>query len=225
MKSLLYKELKLCMHPLIYLFVFIFPLMALIPSYPIAISFIYICTSYPILFLGANKGQQSNDIYFSSLLPVRRKDIVKARMILLSIIQVISMLLLVAIASIGSLYKDDLLVQEGASISDVGFTFNQMGAVIAFVLVGYSLYDLIFVTCFYKNGRAIVLPSLLGMFTFIIELCLTTIVLPAMFKDFFNFFTNVIVQVVSVLISLSIYFLLHCLTYRRASKLFERVDF
>ena len=62
MKALLYKEFKLAMHPVCYFFIFAFPLMVLIPSYPLAIGFIYVLTCYPILFLGANKGQQSNDL-------------------------------------------------------------------------------------------------------------------------------------------------------------------
>ena len=128
MKSLLYKEFKLAMHPLIYIFVFVFPLMALIPSYPIVISFIYVCSCYPILFLGANKGQQSNDIYFSCLLPVRRKDIVKARLFLLSIIQLISIVLVTIYGAIGSLYKEDILIEAGDKISDVGFGFGQIGS-------------------------------------------------------------------------------------------------
>ena len=148
MKSLLYKEFKLAMHPLIYVFVFLFPLMALIPTYPIVISFIYVCTCYPILFLGANKGQQSNDIYFSCLLPIRRKDIVKVRLFLLSIIQLISIVLVTIYGAIGSLYKEDILIEAGDKISDVGFGFGQIGSVIGFVLLCFSIYDLIFVTCF-----------------------------------------------------------------------------
>ena len=62
MKALLYKEFKLAMHPICYVFIAMFPLMILIPSYPIAIGFLYVLTCYPILFLGANKGQQSNDL-------------------------------------------------------------------------------------------------------------------------------------------------------------------
>ena len=79
MKALLYKELKLAMHPICYVFIALFPFMILIPSYPIAIGFLYVLTCYPILFLGANKGQQSNDLLYSTLLPIRKKDIVKAR--------------------------------------------------------------------------------------------------------------------------------------------------
>lgn len=225
MKSLLYKELKLAMHPLIYIFVFVFPLMALIPSYPIVISFIYVCSCYPILFLGANKGQQSNDIYFSCLLPVRRKDIVKARLFLLSIIQLISIVLVTIYGAIGSLYKEDILIEAGNKISDVGFGFGQIGSVIGFVLLCFSIYDLIFVTCFYKSGRAIVSSTLLGMLGFMILLCITTLLLPIAITSYFNFFSNLYVQTASILIGLAIYILFHYLTYIRASNLFEKVDF
>ena len=225
MKSLLYKEFKLAMHPLIYIFVFVFPLMALIPNYPIVISFIYVCTCYPILFLGANKGQQSNDIYFSCLLPVRRKDIVKVRLFLLSIIQLISIVLVTIYGAIGSLYKEDILIEAGDKISDVGFGFGQIGSVIGFVLLCFSIYDLIFVTCFYKSGRAIVSSTLLGMLGFMILLCITTLLLPISITSYFIFFSNLYVQIASILIGLAIYILFHYLTYIRASNLFEKVDF
>ena len=65
--------MRLSMHPICYIFIALFPLMFLIPSYPLGIGFIYVLTCYPILFLGANKGQQSNDLLYSTLLPVRKK--------------------------------------------------------------------------------------------------------------------------------------------------------
>ena len=89
MKALIYKEMRLSMHPICYIFVALFPLMILIPSYPLGIGFIYILACYPILFLGANKGQQSNDLLYSTLLPVRKKDIVLARIITVIIITLI----------------------------------------------------------------------------------------------------------------------------------------
>ena len=51
MKALLYKEFRLAMHPICYLFIVLFPFMLLIPSYPVAIGFIYVLVCYPILFL------------------------------------------------------------------------------------------------------------------------------------------------------------------------------
>ena len=93
MKALLYKEFKLAMHPICYVFLLAFPAMILIPNYPIGIGFIYLMSCYPILFLGANKGQQSNDLLFSTLMPVRKKDIVLARIITVLSLQAAYMLL------------------------------------------------------------------------------------------------------------------------------------
>ena len=103
MKALLYKEFRLAMHPICYLFIFLFPFMILIPNYPLAISFIYILSTYPILFLGANKGQQSNDLLYSTLMPVRKKDIVLARIITVITIQVVSILIQAALVPLAIL--------------------------------------------------------------------------------------------------------------------------
>ena len=158
-------------------------------------------------------------------MPVRRKDIVKVRLFLLSIIQLISIVLVTIYGAIGSLYKEDILIEAGDKISDVGFGFGQIGSVIGFVLLCFSIYDLIFVTCFYKSGRAIVSSTLLGMLGFMILLCITTLLLPISITSYFNFFSNLYVQIASILIGLAIYILFHYLTYIRASNLFEKVDF
>ena len=57
MKNLLYKEFKLVFHVSIALIIILFPMMALIPSYPRFIGFMYIIVIYPLIFLGVNKGQ------------------------------------------------------------------------------------------------------------------------------------------------------------------------
>ena len=105
MKALLYKEFRLAMHPICYLFVCMFPLMILIPSYPLGIGFIYILACYPILFLGANKGQQSNDLLYSVLLPVRKKDIVLARIITVILMQATFMVLISAFYPLARLFN------------------------------------------------------------------------------------------------------------------------
>ena len=97
MKALIYKELKLAMHPICYVFIVLFPFMILIPSYPLGIGFIYVLTCYPILFLGANKGQQSNDLLYSTLLPVRKKDIVLARILTVIFMQLAFVLIMSAL--------------------------------------------------------------------------------------------------------------------------------
>ena len=94
MKALIYKEFKLAMHPICYVFIFLFPFLILIPSYPLAIGFIYVLTCYPILFLGANKGQQSNDLLYSVLLPIRKKDVVLVRIFTVLFMQIVFMVMM-----------------------------------------------------------------------------------------------------------------------------------
>ena len=104
MKALIYKELKLAMHPICYVFIVLFPFMILIPSYPLGIGFIYVLTCYPILFLGANKGQQSNDLLYSTLLPVRKKDIVLARIMTVILMQITFIVCMIIKINIGNIY-------------------------------------------------------------------------------------------------------------------------
>ena len=78
MKNLIYKELKLSINPLFYLVTLLGSLI-LIPNwvYFIAISYL-LYIAVPNIFT-TNKAQ--NDIAFSTLLPVRKRDVVGARII------------------------------------------------------------------------------------------------------------------------------------------------
>ena len=149
MKALVYKELKLAMHPICYLFICIFPLMILIPSYPIAIGFIYVLTCYPILFLGANKGQQSNDLLYSTLLPVRKKDIVMARIITVALMQ------FSFIAIMSCLYPLALYINKVIPDSEIpGIGLNGYVSILAIAIIGFAIADLIFFPIYYKNGKS-----------------------------------------------------------------------
>lgn len=225
MKNLIFKELKLSMHPLIFIFVVVFPLMVLIPSYPLFISFIYICTGYPILFLGTQKGQQSNDILYSCLLPIRKKDVIKARMITLLLIQLGTMLIMAALAPIAYSYRVANPL-EGTTPSDVGFSLNGLISLYGFVLVAFSVYDYIYLTCFYKNGRSVLFPTFFGLAVFILFLTVTTIVFPLVFPGYYDFFCNVDfgVQLLYLLVGIVVYALIHYAAYKKASYSFDRVD-
>ncbi|MDY6392696.1 MAG: ABC-2 transporter permease [Bacilli bacterium] len=173
MAALLYKEFRLSMHPICYVFVAVFPFMILIPSYPIAISFIYILAAYPILFLGANKGQQSNDLLYSTLLPVRKKDIVLARIFTVLLMQLASMAIMSALVPLA------LLIRNSATGStDPGLGIDGFVSVLAIALFGYAIADLIFFPIYYKHGKSIVMSTLLMILGFIVYLALFTIIIP-----------------------------------------------
>lgn len=231
MKALIFKELRLSMHPICYVFIALFPLMLLIPNYPIAISFLYVLTAYPILFLGANKGQQSNDLLFSVLLPVRKKDIVLARIITVTGMQVVFILLNAALLPLAFFIKQTVLTLDPslATPEVPGIGLEGFVSVLAIVIVGYSIADLIYFSIYYKNGRSIVLSTLLMILGFVVYICVFTIIFPYLpgFEGYLYFLTDMglHIQFILLIASIIISVLLHYLTYKVASKKLEKVDF
>lgn len=227
MKALLYKEFKLAMHPVCYIFIFVFPLMILIPNYPLAIGFIYVLAAYPILFLGANKGQQSNDLLFSTLLPVRKKDIVRARMITTSLMQLIFILIQSILVPIAIAISKSLEGKEKAP-EIPGLGFDAFVSVLGFAILGYAIADLIFFPIYYKKGKSIVMSTLLQIFGFAAFLAIFTIVIPYVpgTQGYVDFFTNNLgIQFAFLAVALAIYAVIHYFIYKISSKRLENVDF
>ena len=226
MKALLYKEFKLAMHPICYLFIALFPFMILIPGYPLAIGFIYVLSCYPILFLGANKGQQSNDLLFSTLLPVRKKDIVFARIITVIFMQVAFMAIMSLLFPIAYNVTGNIVDEEtGKVLQNAGFTLNCYVLVLAIALVGYAFADLIFFPIYYKHGKSIVASTLLTILGFVIYIGVTTIALPYIIGVEVCNSIPLWIQFVALAGAIVLSALIHFLVYKVSAKLLERVDF
>ncbi len=234
MKALIYKEFKLAMHPVCYVFIALFPLMILIPKYPIAVGFIYIFTTYPILFLGANKGQQSNDLLYSTLLPVRKKDIVLARILTVIIMQVSFILLMTAFYP-GAIAINNAIIrsveeakQAGKAVEDMtipGLGLNSYVLMLAIAISGYAVADFVYFTIYYKKGKSILLPTLLAILGFATYICLVTIGLPYIPGLEFLNSIHIGIQFAVLGVALLFSFGMHFITYLVASKRFEKVDF
>ena len=221
MKALIYKELKLAMHPICYVFIAAFPLMILIPSYPLGIGFIYILACYPILFLGANKGQQSNDLLYSTLLPVRKKDIVLARIITVLLMQASFMIILSALYPLAR-FINELMKGE---VTTPGLGLDSYVLLLSFAIIGYALADLIFFPIYYKKGKSIVMSTLFTIIGFVIYIGITTIGLPYIPGLEILNHLHIGIQFGIFAISLLITFALHFAVYIISSKRLEKVDF
>ncbi len=227
MKALIYKELKLSMHPICYIFIVLFPLMLLIPSYPLGIGFIYVLTCYPILFLGANKGQQSNDLLYSTLLPVRKKDIVMARIITVILMQV------AFIAITSALYPLARIINFYAAQSSEnpekyvipGLGLDSYVLLIAIAIIGYAIADLIFFPIYYKKGKSIVMSTLFTILGFVVYIVAFTIGLP--YIPGLEILNNlhIGIQLGALGGALLISFIFHLVVYKVSSKRLEMVDF
>ena len=231
MKALLYKEFKLAMHPICYIFVFVFPFMVLIPSYPIAIGFIYVLTCYPILFLGANKGQQSNDLLYSTLLPVRKKDIVLARILTVAIMQATFILVMSALVPLAFLIQESIVATspENATPEIPGLGLEGFVSVLGIAIIGYAIADLIFFPIYYKHGKSIVMSTLLTILGFVTYIIVFTVVIPYIkglegYKTFLCD-SGLGYQFIVLGVALLIYAVAHILVYKISAKRLEKVDF
>ena len=229
MKALLYKEFKLAMHPICYIFISIFPFMVLIPSYPLAIGFIYVLSCYPILFLGANKGQQSNDLLYSTLLPIRKKDIVLARIMTVAIMQFAFIAIMSALVPLTMYLQTIIKADDGSQLTNPGISINGYVSLLGIVLIGFSIADLIFFPIYYKNGKSIVMSTLMTILGFVVYLLIFTIAIPYIPGcEWYNKFlcdSGLGVQFIILGVALVIYVFMHYLVYRISAKRLEKVDF
>lgn len=159
MKHLLYKEFKLAVPLLSYLLIILLAMSALSPAFPSFVPLMYMGASYTFLFIGMNKTTTTNDLYYTCTLPIRRQDVVKARIATLTIIQFVEIALVFAFMSVATF----LFISESNSSMQVSLNMRQPIVLLACYLISYSVYDLIYLPWFYRNGKSIIANMLVGM--------------------------------------------------------------
>ncbi len=219
--------MRLSMHPICYIFIILFPFMFLIPSYPLGIGFIYVLTCYPILFLGANKGQQSNDLLYSTLLPVRKKDIVMARILTVIFMQIAFILVMTALYPVARIINN-AIAQSAENPSEYmipGLGLDSYVLLVAIALIGYAIADIIFFPIYYKHGKSIVMSTLFTILGFVVYIGVFTIGLP--FIPGLGFLNNLHLGIQFAILGAAILisFGLHVVVYKVSSKRLEMVDF
>lgn len=149
MKHLLYKEFKLAMHPTMYIFLLL-SIMVLIPSYPYYVAFMYICLGMYFTFL---QGRETNDLFFTATLPVRKKDVVTARVWVVCLFQ-----LAMVVVSLPFAILSVHINPQGHNAA--GMELN--AAFYGLVLFMFGGFNLCFLPAFYKTGRKVGKPLLYG---------------------------------------------------------------
>ena len=154
MRNLLMKELKLSASPLTYLFI-LFGFMFLIPGYPILCSAFFVTLG---IFYSFQSAREANDIVYSALLPIAKKDVVKAKYIFVCVIEACAFLLM----ALSALLRMTVLSGSAAYRENALMNANPFALGCALVLFG--LFNWIFVAGFfktaYKFGRPFVLYAI-----------------------------------------------------------------
>lgn len=148
MNNLIYKEFKLAVHPTSYIFLGL-SLMLLIPNYPYYVVFFYQTLGIFFTFLNGNT---TNDVFFTALLPIRKRDAVKARLVTVVIFELLQLLVSIPVA----LLRNLLIPAENAA----GMEANL--ALFGLVLAMFGVFNRVFLPAFYKTAYKTGTPFLLA---------------------------------------------------------------
>lgn len=139
MKTLLYKQLRLVCHPMTPVFC-LFGGMILIPNYPYSVTFFYVTLGLFFTFLNM---REQKDIYYSAILPIRKRDTVKAALLFAVLVEVLSVIITALFCVLSA------QLQPGKD-NAVGMDGNLMLLGAGFLI--YAVFNLVFFTALYRSG-------------------------------------------------------------------------
>jgi len=216
MKNLLYKELKLASHPTTFLFL-AFALMLLIPSYPYYVAFFYTCLGVFFIFLSA---RGNKDIFFTACLPVRKRDLVKARCTFIAIVELAQIIVSVPFAVIGE------KINPNPGGNPVGIEANV--AFFGLIFLMFGLFNLSFLPSFYKTAYKLGKPLLfgglaVGLFILVAEGSVQAI--PALKAALDTTDPALMIRQIPILVAgILCFYGLTLLAYKKSVRNFEKVD-
>ena len=212
MKDLLYKEFRLARHETMFFFP-LFAFMLLIPSYPYYVAFIY--TGLEVFFIFQN-GLVNKDTLFTVMLPVRKRDVVKARCMMIVLIQLFQ----IAFAVPFAILRAGMTASVG--LNGAGLEANVALFGCAFLM--YALFNALLLPIFYQDAHSAGKGLLIGgsaVMLFIAAVEATSFLMPGI--DTIESAVQ-LRQIPFLALSMAVYAVGMVLTYKRSAKLFEKVD-
>ena len=216
MKKLLCKEFCLATPKLTYFFL-AFTLMTFLPGYPILCGAFFVCFG---LFQGYQLGREDNDILYSVLLPVSKKEVVIAKYITVVLLQITAFAICSVCAVVRMTFLSDVEIYTTNALMGANLVF------LAFVLLIFATFNVIFVGEFFKTAYGIGKPfvTFIVVNFLIIGLAETLHHLPGLdwlnTLDFSCFGEHFLILVIAVIV----YVASAVVSCRVSQKRFEKID-
>ena len=216
MRNVLRKEMRLSASVLSYLFI-LFGLMFFVPGYPILCGAFFVTLG---LFHGFQSAREANDIVFSALLPIAKRDVVKGKFLFVCLIEACAFLLMSVAVALRMTALSQAAVYRSNALMNANFFALAMACVI------FGLFNWIFLCGFFKTAYKLGRPFV----TFIIVCFLVIFVaesahhVPGLEK--LNAFgtDEIAIQLSALAAGIVIFLLITFLSYKRACRRFERID-
>ena len=103
--KLLYKEFALAAHPSLFIFTFL-GCLVIVPAYPYSVIFMFGCLAPFITFMFA---RENNDAWFTAILPVKKRETVKAKCMLIIAVQLGQLIISVPFAVLRNILSLSLI--------------------------------------------------------------------------------------------------------------------
>lgn len=185
----------------------------IVPAYPYGMVFLFGCLAPFITFMYM---RETNDIYYTALLPVKKRDTVKAKVLLVVLAQMTQLLISLPFAFL----RVHVLPEGNPAGIEANVAYYGFGFLI------YAVFNFIFLTHFFKTayqaGNAFllgVIPAALGV------ILMEVLVHVPRFKWLDSIEPDMMRrQVPILLIGMLVYVLMMIAAYRISAHRFERVD-
>lgn len=148
--NLLYKELRLAAHPNLFIFALMGPLV-LIPGYPYMMVFLFSLIGN---FVNLMYTRETNDIYYTTLLPLKRSEVVLGKWLVLLVSQLVTILFSIPFAF--------LRLRLFSQPNPVGIEANV--AFYGFGLMIFACFNFIFLTSYFQTVYKVGTSFLKGLF-------------------------------------------------------------
>lgn len=216
MRNILRKEIHLSALTIVYFFV-LFGLMFLLPGYPILCGAFFLTLG---LYQNFKYARECNDLVFSTLLPIAKKDVIKGKFAFSCIIEMSCFALMMVSTIVRMTFLSDSLVYRENALMNA----NLFALGMALVLFG--IFNLVFIGYFFKTGYKTGRPFI----TYIL-ICFLVIgisetlhhfpVLEALNAFGFDYFG---LQLILLIVGVICYMVLTIISYRKSCWRFERID-
>ncbi len=142
MRNVLLKEIRLSASPLSFLFI-PFGLMFLIPGYPILCGVFFVTLG---IFQSFQSAREANDIVFSALLPIAKKDVVRGKYAFVCLIEGCALILMAAAVLVR------MTALAGSPVYRANALMNANPFALGCALLIFGLFNLIFVGGFFRTA-------------------------------------------------------------------------
>lgn len=216
MRNILLKEIKLSASILSFLFI-LFGLMFFLPGYPVLCGVFFVTLG---IFQSFQNARETNDILFSALLPIAKKDVVKGKYLFVTMIELGGLLLM----GTAVILRMTLLSEAAVYRTNALMNANLFALGLAFFIFG--LFNAVFVGGFFKTAYKIARPFVTYIILSFITIGIGETLHHIPGLEWLNAFgfEHMAVQLLLLSVGVISFLLLTFLSYKKACRRFEKLD-